>query len=181
MGQLRERRLTGPALAGLVAAAIAAGMVLGAVLQGAGPAGRAARATSIGYVDLDRVMEELLADPIRQETERLQKEFDEKSKGLSDAERQRLFEQYQQMLDRRYRELGSAQLPRVREAIQAVAQEQGLDVVVHAGAVVWGGQDITARVLARLGVRIAPQQPSGSGSGGSAGGSSGSSPRSSGR
>ncbi|HEY8485977.1 MAG TPA: OmpH family outer membrane protein [Limnochordales bacterium] len=164
-----------PALAAAVAGALVVGMLVGAVAMGWTRAGQAPRAGGVGYVDFERVMEEILADPVRQETERLQKEFDEKSKGLKDAERQQLFERYQQMLDRRVQELGSAQLPRVRDAIQAVAQDQGLDLVLHKNAVIWGGQDITARVLSRLGVRIAPDRPSGANSSGAAPSGSGSS------
>ena len=177
---LGERTAPVRVLAALVAALAVAGGAVAWMTSS-----RAARTTLVGYVDVDRVLGEILADPIRQETERLQKEFDEKSKGLSDEERQRLFNQYQQMLDRRYQELGTAQLPRVREAISAVAEEQKLDVVIHAGAVVWGGQDITPQVLAKLGVRIGPERsanpPAAGGSGSQGGTSGGSSARGSGR
>ena len=156
-----------PAALRVASVALALVVLAGAASWMAGT--RAARTTQVGYVDVDRVLGEILAGPLRQETERLQKEFDEKAQDLDEQQRQQLFNQYQQMLDRRYHELGTAELPRVREAISQVAQEQNLDVVVHAGAVVWGGQDITPQVLARLGVRSgnASQGRSSGGSGGS--------------
>lgn len=163
-----------------VVAALAGILLIGGLVMAGSAAwvssSRAARTTVVGYVDVDRVLDALVEDPIQQETERLQKEFDEKAKGLNEEERQRLFIQYQQMLYRRDQELRSAQLPRVRQAIASVAEEQKLELVFHAGAVWWGGQDITPQVLAKLGVRTSerPGNPSGSGSGSSgAGGASG--------
>ena len=137
---------------------------------------QAARTTVVGAVDVFGLMQELLADPIQQETERLQKEFDEKSKGLKDEERQRLFNQYQLLLERRSRELESAQLARVREAIGAVAEEQKLDLVLDSRAVWWGAQDITPQVAAKLGVRLGSGPQGGSSGSGSGSSSTGGAP-----
>lgn len=170
-------RMPGGWRAGVAASVL---VLLVAVAWGVAMAAKPA-STIIGSVDLDRVATEYLQpalnEPLRQETERLQSEFDkeaakldqelnDKSKGASEADKQQLksrydqqkqelFGRYQQELDRRKQEMVNARLPKVKEAIGKVAAELGLDVVVDQGFLLWGGRDITDQVLLELGVKTA--------------------------
>lgn len=145
-----------------VAVVVLAGvaLLLGGFLAYSGT--RAAQAVSIGYVDLDRVADDYLRPqldaPLREETDRLQKEFDAQAKGLNDQQKQQLFAEYQRKLEQRRQELVNARLPGVRNAIGQVAQEKGLQVVVDKNFLIWGGVDITEAVLLKLGVRSAPSK-----------------------
>lgn len=167
----------------LVAVLLAA---MGGVVWGATSA---KPASTIGYVDVNRVareyLEPTLSEPLRQETERLQAELDKelakldaelesRSKGLNDQDKeklrnqvqqqkQQLFMQYQQQLDQRKQEMLDARLPKVREAIGKVAQRLGLEVVLDKNLVIWGGHDATDEVLRELGVKLSSGSSSSSG------------------
>ncbi|MBE3599436.1 MAG: OmpH family outer membrane protein [Limnochordaceae bacterium] len=130
-------------------------------------------------MDLDRVATEYLqpalGEPLRQETARLQAQFDkeaaaldaelnEKVKGASDAEKQNLrnqyqqqkqalFARYQQQLDQRKQEMINQRLPKVKDAIGRVAARLGLEAVLDKNLVIWGGRDITDQVLLELGIK----------------------------
>lgn len=170
------------------AAAVAALAVVVAALALRG-ATSARPASTIGYVDVNRVareyLEPTLREPLRQETEKLQAELDQelakldeelanRSKGLDEAAKQKLtseiegqkqqiFAAYQQRLDQRKQEMLDARLPRVREAIGKVAQRLGLEVVLDKNLVIWGGYDATDEVLRELGVKVSADSSSSSG------------------
>lgn len=164
-----------------------AAVLLAAVAGLAWGASSAKPASTIGYVDVNRVakeyLEPTLSEPLRQETERLQAEldkelakldaeFESRSKGLNDQDKERLrdqlqqqkqelFMQYQQQLDQRKQEMLNARLPKVREAIGKVAQRLGLEVVLDKNLVIWGGHDATDDVLRELGVKVSGGSSSG--------------------
>lgn len=150
--RLLERRVPLKAVAAaLVAVALAgAGLTLTRT--------RAARGASvIGYVDQQRIFREFVQptveEPLRQEVQRLQAELDEKSREADEKKKQELFDQYQGMLERRQQEMVGALWPRVARAIEQVAREQDLEVVTERNFVLWGGRDVTAQVLLKLGVK----------------------------
>lgn len=119
---------------------------------------RANEGFRVGVIDSDRILSEYLSEelriPLTQATEELQAEFDRESEGLSDQEKQALFREYQSRLDAIRDALIQEQIPRIQSAISAVAQEQGITLVLDQTAVHLGGVDLTEKVLARLGVRV---------------------------
>lgn len=78
--------------------------------------------------------------------EETQKDFNEKSAGMTDAEKQRYYQQCQERIQNKDKELTEPILNSVNAQIKAVADKKGLKVVVHKDAVVFGGVDITDEV-----------------------------------
>ena len=79
-----------------------------------------------------------------------QKDFDEKSKAMSDAEKQRYYKQLQERLGNKEKELMDPVLKNIELNIQKIADKKGLSVVVHKDTVVFGGVDITDEVIRAL-------------------------------
>ena len=128
----------------VISLAIAAIMVVGVfvlAVQGKNlGTGDATMNSAIGKVNYNQVMAAApgLADAqtqLQQAAEDSRKEFEEKSKDMSDADKQKLAAEYQKEVD---------------DAIVAVGKTKGLTVVVNQGAVVYGGLDVTADVTAQL-------------------------------
>lgn len=130
-----------------------------AVLWLAAGAGAEEGALRVGVIDSDRLLSEYLSEelriPLSEATAELQAEFDRESEGLSDQEKQVLFREYQARLDAIRDALIQEQIPRIQSAISAVAEEQGITLVLDQTAVHLGGVDLTEKVLARLGVLVA--------------------------
>ncbi len=137
------------------------GLMLAAVLVAA-MAGwslsQAQQEADIGYVDVptlqDKYLIPAIEGPLDKERDRLQAEFDSKSKSLNDQQKQQLFAQYQQQLDEKKQQLVNAQLPKIQAAVEKVAKAQGLKLVLDKQAILYGGQDITQAVLLQLGVKV---------------------------
>ncbi|MFS8665142.1 MAG: hypothetical protein LOD84_05635 [Limnochordales bacterium] len=120
--------------------------------------------TVIGYVDVERVIEEYLFpalnEPFEREVARLQAEFDEASADLADEEKLALFRQYEERLEEYRQALVDGETPRIHAAVAAAAEEHGVAVVLARPAVLHGGVDLTDTVLAHLyGQREAPAAP----------------------
>ncbi|HEX6972730.1 MAG TPA: OmpH family outer membrane protein [Limnochordia bacterium] len=134
------------------------GVVLAAVIVAAGWAVSQVRETTLGYVDVEILRNQFIVpeidEPLRKETERLQAEFDERSKDLEDAEKRQLFDEYQRQLQSKQAEMVEALLPRIEEAIERVAGERGVRFVLDKKVVLFGGTDLTQDVLLKLGVRV---------------------------
>lgn len=75
-----------------------------------------------------------------------QKEFNEKTANMSDAEKARYYQQCQERLATKEKELMGTVMASVEAQIKAVADKKGLKVVVDKNAVVFGGVDITDEV-----------------------------------
>ena len=88
---------------------------------------------------------------MKTEMDNAQKEFDEKSKDMPDAEKQRYYAQLQDRLSQKDMELRAPILDKVNAAIKKVADAKGLTVVVEKQAVLYGGSDITDEVIKNLG------------------------------
>jgi len=127
----------------VVAAALAAGNTLFAQIESA-----------VGYVDVERLINEYLVpvldEPLARETARLQAEFDTASADLPEEEKLELFRQYQNRLDAIKQRMVDEQLPFINDAVAAVAQRQGVTVVLDRQVVLYGGVDLTEAVLAEL-------------------------------
>jgi len=133
----------------------AGGLVLVAALAFALSTTLSAQSESlIGYVDVDRLIEEYLVpvldEPLSQETARLQAEFDAAAADLDDEEKLNLFNQYQAELDWYRQQLVDADLPNINDTVIRVAQRLGVAVVLERQVVIYGGVDLTDAVLEEL-------------------------------
>ena len=92
-----------------------------------------------------------LDEQMRTAITEVQKDFEEKSAGMSDQEKQDYYRQCQQRLQQKQAELLDPIVKSVDDAIQKTADAKGLSVVIEKAAVVYGGQDITQDVIKKLG------------------------------
>src|SRR5690606_19761856 len=109
--------------------------------------------SNVGYVDSDVLVQayagreiEAAREAVRQERDRLQEAFDRESADLDEAAKEQLFAEYQARLAAYEEELGveiERRLSEIGEVLQAVAAENGVNVIVERAAVVWGGVDLT--------------------------------------
>ena len=125
------------------AAAITAGIITFGAMASASAAG-------IGFVNSGALlqahpkMEKVQLD-MRTAAQKAQENFNSRSAGKSDQEKEQIAQEIQ-------RDMAAKQpiLQDIRKAIQQVRQEKGLDVILEAGAVIDGGTDVTSEVGAKL-------------------------------
>ena len=101
---------------------------------------------TIGVVNMEAVYTQHMAPPLFEARDLMQQEFDANAPDLSDEEQVELFEQYQLQLDQIEKDY---QL-KMSDAIRDVSEQQELDIVVDAAAILHGGIDITESVLDAL-------------------------------
>lgn len=112
-------------------------------------------ATGIGYVDTNAAlqshpkMQKAQLD-MRQAVQKAQENFEKRSQGKSDQEKQQIMTEIQKEMNQKESSTMQPIFNDVRKAIQQVRQEKGLDIVLEQGAVVDGGVDITKDVTAKL-------------------------------
>lgn len=87
---------------------------------------------------------------LKTEQEQIRKEFETKSAGLSDQDKQALDRQLGQKIEQKRQELLKPIVDSINMTMKSVAAEKGLAMVVHKNSVALGGQDITSDVLAKL-------------------------------
>lgn len=92
-------------------------------------------------------------ETMKAEVEQARKEFEEKSAGMKDEEKQAYYMQVQQRLTAKKQELLNPIMEKVDAAIKATAEARGLAVVVDKNNVVYGGRDITEDVLKKIGAK----------------------------
>ncbi len=80
----------------------------------------------------------------------LLKEFQTKSAGMNDKDKQMLDRQLGQQIELKRQELLKPIVESVGEAMKAVAAEKGLVMLMHKNSVALGGNDITGEVLQKL-------------------------------
>ena len=80
----------------------------------------------------------------------IQKDFEEKAKGMNDQEKQDYYLQCQKRLQQKQLELTEPVLKSVDEEIKKAAEARGLSVVVDKAVVLYGGQDITQDVMKKI-------------------------------
>jgi len=112
-------------------------------------------AATIGYIDAVAIKRSSVdfknaQTAIATEEAALQNEFDEKSAGLSDAEKKQLFVQYQKRLDLKAQEVLTQVDQKINGVIKEVATAQGIVVVLDKSNVFYGGKDLTQDVIAKL-------------------------------
>lgn len=116
----------------------------------------AASSVSVGVIDRDQVMSQhpdgqSVENQMRAAISEVQRDFEEKSAGMTDQEKQDYYRQCQQRLQQKQQELLEPLIKSIDDTIKKVADAKGLSVVIEKAAVVYGGQDITQDVISRLG------------------------------
>ena len=81
----------------------------------------------------------------------MQKDFDEKSKDMSDADKEKLFSTMQDQFNQKRQAIEKGIKDQVNDAVKGVASKKGLSLVVDKSAVIYGGTDITKDVSDALG------------------------------
>lgn len=147
----------------IVSLVIVAVFVLGVVgiaatQMGTGYAASAGTSSNIGVVD--NANNKLVTQhpdfanaqaTMRTEIETAQKDFESKSATMNDQEKQQYLTQLQQRLGLKEQEIFGPIIEKVNAAIKSVADAKGLAVVLDKSNVIYGGQDITADVVKKLG------------------------------
>ncbi len=132
----------------MMAAAMAAGLfTFGAAA--------AVSAAGIGFVNTNALMQahpkmEKAQLDMRAAAQKAKAEFDEKSQGKSDAEKQQLANDLQKGLQEKEQSTIGPIIKDIQAAIQQVRKDKGLDIVVDQAVVIDGGVDITPDVGAKL-------------------------------
>lgn len=110
---------------------------------------------SIGYVDMQKALD---SHPRRAASEKAlqeffqakQREFQSRSRGLSAVQRQELDRQLQQQFLGKRTELFSGLDKEVRQAVEKVAADEGISIVLDRTVVLYGGTDLTDAVIAQI-------------------------------
>ncbi len=111
---------------------------------------------AIGYADMQRALDN---HPRKTPSERTlqeffqakQQEFQQRSKGMSAAQRQELDRRLQQEFIQRRQELLSGLDKDIRTAVERVAKAQSISIVLDRNVVLFGGTDLTDLVIKDLG------------------------------
>ena len=140
----------------VIIALVFIGSVVALALTQSGGIASAAGSSSVGVVDREEVLTQhpqsaSLDEQMRTAITEVQKDFEEKSAGMSDQEKQDYYRQCQQRLQQKQAELLDPIVKSVDDAIKQTADAKGLSVVIEKAAVVYGGQDITQDVIKKLG------------------------------
>ena len=108
--------------------------------------------SDIGIVDRREVVSansSLASDyqqKLKETADKMQQDFDAKSKDLSDADKQKLFEEMQQQFNEKRSAIDKEMEDKINGAVKTVAEKRGLTLVVEKAAVIYGGTDITKDV-----------------------------------
>ena len=110
---------------------------------------------SVGYVDvlylINQHPDTAQANAVlKTEQDAVKLEFETKSPGLNDQEKQNLDRQLRQRLDQKRLELLKPITDKILVAANAVVAEKGLAIVISKNEVVCGGVDITADVMKKI-------------------------------
>lgn len=147
LGNKKNVKIFSFALAGVFIASVA---VMAVVSMG--DTASAAPTTDIGVVDQREVISsngQLAIDyraKMKQTAEEMQKDFDAKSAGMSDADKEKLFADMQQQFNQKRTAIEKDMEDQVTGAVKSVASKKGLSLVVDKSAVIYGGTDITREV-----------------------------------
>ena len=142
-GNLRALAIAGAAIIALVAAVYLAARLAPAVVG---------QSFTIGYVDMARALD---AHPGKASAESAYREYaqaqladaQQRGKAMAAAQRQDLQRQVEQQILRKRGELLSGLEKDIRAAIQKVAGQQGVAIVLSRDVVLYGGVDLTDQVI----------------------------------
>lgn len=89
-------------------------------------------------------------EALRAEREQTKKEFEAKSAGLGDKEKQDFNVQLAKRVEQKRQELLRPISEKLNVAIKEIADEKGLAIVISKSSAVYGGVDITDEVMKRI-------------------------------
>lgn len=147
LGNKKNVKIFSFALAGVFIVSIA-----GMALMSMGDTANAAPSSNIGVVDQQQIVAAnpaLSADyqqKMQETAAQMQKDFDEKSKGMSDADKEKLFADMQQQFNEKRASIEKEMQDKMNAAVKDVAAKKGMSLVVDKNAVIYGGNDITKEV-----------------------------------
>lgn len=138
----------------VIIALIFIGSVVALALTQSGGIASAA-GSNVGVIDQQQVLSEhpdaqSIEDQMNAALDEIKKDFDAKSGGMSDQEKQDYYKQCMQRAEQKRQELVEPLIKSVDEAIKKTADAKGLTVVIEKAAVIYGGQDITQDVIKNL-------------------------------
>lgn len=118
-------------------------------------ASAAASESAIGVVNFQMVVTQSpelakVRTAMQEEVKNAQKDFETKSASMNDQEKQQYYQQLQERLANKEKELMDPLMKGIEDAIKKVADKKGLSVVVEKSTVVYGGVDITDEVAKSL-------------------------------
>ncbi|MCL5036673.1 MAG: OmpH family outer membrane protein [Chloroflexi bacterium] len=114
--------------------------------------------SGISYIDVEKVNKAIMEMPeyeaakkkMEAEIDSRKKEFEEKSKNLSEVDKQKLSMEMESELDRTLLKMKNDFMDRVHKTIMQIARKRKLNVVLDKGVVVSGVPDITDETLENL-------------------------------
>ena len=122
---------------------------------GSGVASAAGSESAIGVVDYSVLVSQY--PKLQQLNEEMEKaknearaEFDSKSQGMNDEQKEAYYRQLQERLQVKFKDLDDTLRKDIDAVIKKVADKKGLKVVVEKSTVVYGGTDITDEVAKAL-------------------------------
>lgn len=139
----------------LIALVFVGSVVALALTQSGSGIASAAGSSSVGVVDYRQIMSQhpqlQSADTeMQQAVESARKDFEEKSAGMGEQEKQDYYAQTQQRLQQKQQDLLDPIEKSVEASIKSVADSKGITVVLDKNTVVYGGQDITQDVIKKI-------------------------------
>lgn len=140
----------------LISVSVALVFVLGVVgialsQSTAGVANAAANPSNVGIVDHQALISQhpdmaTAKTAMQKEVESAKADFDAKSANMNAQEKQAYYQQIQQRLANKEKELIKPIFDKIDAAIKSIAEAKGLTVVLDKNNVIYGGQDITKDV-----------------------------------
>jgi len=115
----------------------------------------AASSSNVGTIDYRQVMSQhpdLTAAnaEMQQAYQDAQEDFKTKTTSMNDQQKQEYYQQTQERLMNKEKELIEPIRAKVQDAVKSVAEAKGLSVVLDKSSVVYGGQDITPDVVKKV-------------------------------
>lgn len=158
LGSKRNIKIFSLALAGVFIVSIG-----GMALMSMGDVANAAPTSDIGVVDQTEVLknnQQLAVEyqtKLTAEADAMKKEFDEKSQGMSDDEKQKLYSDMSQQFYEKRMAIEKDMKDQMDSVVKSVASKKGLSLVVEKSAVIYGGTDITKDVTDAMTQKLAAQ------------------------
>jgi outer membrane protein len=142
-------------IAGIISLLAAALFAFGLLTPAPALAAKARPEQTVGMVNRQQVFDGYpgirdLMQQIQSLREEAQKDYDARSKDLPEAERKALNDTIARAEAQKEDALMKPVGDKIGAAIKAVAEEKGLTAVIDATAVIYGGSDITADVIAKV-------------------------------
>lgn len=114
----------------------------------------AASSSNVGVVDFSQFGTLKIVtdsqDQMQEKVKAAQADFEAKAASMSDAEKQQYYQQTMERLQKEQEDMMAPIQKQIDEAVKAVAEAQGLTVVLRKESVVYGGKDITQDVVKKL-------------------------------